>query len=666
MRMRAFRLDRRLVWAWLGLMATLHAWLASSVSDELSLIVDEIAHITAGYTYWQEHDYRLQPENGVLPQRWATLPLLLTRPQPASPDDPAWAQGDVWQLGDRFFHARGNDPAALLRASRTMIALLGGALVFVLGLWAWQLAGRGAAFVTSVLAAFSPTLLAHAGLATSDTAGTLGFIVALGAWWKLLHRVTTGRVVAAGVAAGVLALSKFSAVLFPPLALALLAVRLARPTSLRVGRRRFTGVGRAWMLGGAGIGAAVVALTLLWAGYGFRYRAAGEAAPAGARFFHTWDEVLLNPSREAGMLMADGTREDPTLMEPGIVQRFVRWVRERRALPEAWLHGLAYVDVSARYRPAFFAGEWKATGWWNFFPVAYLMKSTWSELTLHALGLAALIGAARDRRGRALLYRAAPLLAFIAVYGGFSLCSSLNIGHRHILPLYGAAAVLAALAWSRHPGRLARLSIALALVVHLGTSLSARPDYLAYFNALAGGTRGAHHYFADSSLDWGQDLPRLARWLEGVPGKEPVYLSYFGTADPQHAGLRVYRIGDTFSDARPRQLLRRWHGGWFVISATMWQRVYTQVRGPWTSGYEQRYQELRRWFDAGPEAAAELDAAEVQTRLAQYEHLRFGRLCHYLHDRVPDERIGATLLAFRLSEAEVEQALEAPLTFVAP
>lgn len=647
--------------AWLGLMAAVHAWMASSVSDEFSLTVDEIAHVTAGYTYWNEHDYRLQPENGLLPQRWATLPLLFTRPNPTAPDDPAWQRGDVWQLGDRFFHARGNDPAALLRASRTMIALLGGALVFVLGLWAWQLAGRGAAVVTSVLAAFSPTLLAHAGLATSDTAGALGFIVALGAWWKLLHRVTLVRVLTAGLAAGALALSKFSAVLLPPIALILIGLRLARRAPLRTGPRRVGGLARLFVLAGAGVGAAIVAIALLWAAYGFRFSAAGRNAPEGARFFHTWEEVLLNPSREAGMVMADGTREEPTLMEPGIVQHFVRWARVRRVLPEAWLHGLAYVDVSARYRPAFFAGEWRATGWWNFFPVAYLTKSTWGELALHALGLAVLIVAARDRRGRALLYRAAPLLVFVAVYGAFSLGSSLNIGHRHILPLYAAAAVLAGVALSRHTTALVRLIGVVALLAHVVASLATRPDYLAYFNAFAGGAPGAHRYFADSSLDWGQDLPRLARWLENVPAEERVYLSYFGTADPTHAGLRVYRIGDTFSDARPRHLLRRWRGGWFVISATMWQRVYTQVRGPWTPGYERRYQELRVWFEASSGAPTELSAEEMQTRLAQFEHLRFGRLCHYLRERAPDDRIGATLLAFRLTDAEVDQALNDPL-----
>lgn len=38
-----------------------------------STAFDEIAHVTAGYSYWAYNDYRLHPENGNLPQRWVSL-----------------------------------------------------------------------------------------------------------------------------------------------------------------------------------------------------------------------------------------------------------------------------------------------------------------------------------------------------------------------------------------------------------------------------------------------------------------------------------------------------------------------------------------------------------------------------------------------------------------
>jgi hypothetical protein len=38
---------------------------------------DEPQHLTAGYSYWVTNDFRLDPENGNLPARWAALPTAM-------------------------------------------------------------------------------------------------------------------------------------------------------------------------------------------------------------------------------------------------------------------------------------------------------------------------------------------------------------------------------------------------------------------------------------------------------------------------------------------------------------------------------------------------------------------------------------------------------------
>src|SRR5208337_2826288 len=112
----------------------LYWWMATSVSDTQCTTGDEIAHLTAGYSYWTTNDYRLQPENGNLPQRWAAIPLLASRPRFPSLDQNAWRISDVWDMGFQWFYTNGNDLAAMLRSGRRMIALFGvamGALVFL-------------------------------------------------------------------------------------------------------------------------------------------------------------------------------------------------------------------------------------------------------------------------------------------------------------------------------------------------------------------------------------------------------------------------------------------------------------------------------------------------------------------------------------------------------
>jgi len=668
MRARGNGLPRWAVWCWLALMAVAHAWQAASVSDTFSTTADEIAHLTAGYAYWQDQDYRLQPENGLFPQRWAALPLLGRDLKQLDRSHKAWAEANVWVVGENFFHRSGNDLAAMLRSGRAMISLLGAVLVFAVGLWAWQLTGAFGAVVASTLAAFSPTLLAHAGLVTSDTAAALGFVLASAAWWRVLHRVTPGRILWAGLALGYLLLAKFSAVLFAPMALVMLTVRLLRRAPLN-GRRGFA---RLAPLALAGVGAVVIAWTTVWAGYGFRYTATGPRAPAEAHFAMPWDSVMIAQPKRSALLMADGKPQGADVfLKPGPVQTIVAWGTAHHVLPEAWLYGFAFVDRSSRYRPAFFAGEWNAVGWKTFFPVAYLLKSTIPELLLHALGLACLLAAARrSRAGRTLLYKMTPLLTVLVVYGAFSVQSSLNIGHRHILPMYACAAVLAsAVACVRTSPRLFRALVAAALAAQIGTSLLARPDYLPYFNPLAGGTENGYRYFVDSSLDWGQDLPRLKKWLDARPDRDPVFLSYFGSGSPRYYGIDATRIGDTYFDfsGSARQIVPPLRGGWFIISATMWQRVYTHVRGPWTAAYEERLRQMRPWIRQlnvtaqtpvhDPEGR-EITPAALADLLVDFEHLRFGRLCYVLRQRPPDARIGATFLAFHLSDAEVAAAFD--------
>ena len=62
------------------LLAALHAALAITAAIEKSPTFDEPTHLTAGYSYWLKNDYRLDPENGNWPARWAALPLVLSRP----------------------------------------------------------------------------------------------------------------------------------------------------------------------------------------------------------------------------------------------------------------------------------------------------------------------------------------------------------------------------------------------------------------------------------------------------------------------------------------------------------------------------------------------------------------------------------------------------------
>src|ERR1700747_2162780 len=82
------------------LLAALHAALAITAAIEKSPTFDEPTHLTAGYSYWLKNDYRLDPENGNWPARWAALPLILSRP--TFLENTAWRQAGVWAVSENI------------------------------------------------------------------------------------------------------------------------------------------------------------------------------------------------------------------------------------------------------------------------------------------------------------------------------------------------------------------------------------------------------------------------------------------------------------------------------------------------------------------------------------------------------------------------------------
>jgi hypothetical protein len=167
------------------------------------------------------------------------------------------------------------------------------------------------------------------------------------------------------------------------------------------------------------------------------------------------------------------------------------------------------------------------------------------------------------------------LLLPAALTLGLAVRSSLDIGLRHVLPAYPPLFLAAGWAFSAALARARRAALAAGALLAAGLaaeSVAAAPDYLAFFNAAAGGSRGGVRHLGDSNLDWGQDLPLLAAWQARHP-EEPLYLAYFGLVDPAFYGIRYrnlpggYPFGETPS-------LPGEDGAVVAISATKLQCLY--------------------------------------------------------------------------------------------
>jgi len=485
--------------------------------------MDEQNHIARGLAYLRTGDLRLSVEHPPLVNALCALPLLLC-PQIKLPlDHPSWQSGAWYAFADEFlWRANAADVDCIVFLTRLPViglALLLGALVYR---WARELGGVRAGLLALFLLACDPNILAHARLVTTDMGVTVFSFLAAYTLWRVLQRgpgsqpgETSGKWrenvppllspgakqkgererglggegLLAGIALGLALTAKFSALLLVPLFLILVLWQAITRRTLRP----------------------LLALTLIlvlasftiWAVYGFE----------------------IGPPSTGG----------PSLPAPS----YLRGVQ-------------AILRRTEGGNPAFLMGRYSTTGWWYYFPVAFLIKTPVPTLLLL---LVSLVLTVRHRTWNRDLFLLLPMIAFF----GVNLFSRLNIGYRHLLPVLPFVFVYTARVtssefrvqgsrfwvsgsesqtWTLKPetGSLTRAIGGLLAVWYLLSALLIYPDYLAYFNELAGGPANGYRWLVDSNLDWGQDLPGLRRYVE-ARGLTQVYLSWFGSARPEHYAI---------------------------------------------------------------------------------------------------------------------------------
>jgi hypothetical protein len=574
-----------------------------------------------------------------------------------------WSKIGSWAESQRFFYSLGNDPSAMLLQARTMISLLGASLGALVFLWSRELFGTRGGYLSLLLFVFCPNMLAHGALVTADMVAALGFFAATFSFWKLSHRVSWLNLLFSVLALCGLALAKMSAFLILPIFGLILAVRFVsrRPIEFQLFRYQ--------MVEGRFAKAAIWSLLLvlqlvavvgfLWLAYNFQYSTrpqnlVGPLDP-GSPNFSFWSGAAL---------------------KSWLIQN----ISQTGLLPPAYLEGLRLVLQASESRSAFLCGSYSEQGWWWFFPFAFLIKTPIASLLLFFFSLVTLVfrscfqirwatTESSDSRGPS-LYDLSPLLILGGIYGLVCLTSHLDIGLRHLLPVYPVLFVLAGANtfWLTVKKIVGTLVLAALLAGTVAESLGAWPNYLAFFNQLVGGPRNGYQYLVDSSLDWGQDLPGLHYWLEkNLPeaSNTNVYLSYFGTGDPKYYGIKAHLLPGYLEADTPQYFPLR--DGVYCLSATMLQGVYSRFHRPWTPANEALYGQVlgavNQWRSTANDAIArdhllkEHGAEEWTDCFNLYGALRLARLCAYLRHRVPDAEIGYSILIYRLSDAEIRLAL---------
>ena len=504
--------------------------------------IDEGAHVACGIEWLEKGQYRYETLHPPLARISVALGPYLAGVR-------GTGQPYMWGEATYILSSNGNYWHNLTLARMAVLPYFA-LLTTVVFLWARRLYGAPAGLLAAAVFTLLPTVLAHSAVATTDIAFTAFFCAALYRFTLLLEKPDWRNGVWFGVTAGLSLSTKLSTVVFLPACMGLILLLY-----LLSGRAERRALVKPALL------AVVCAVLVVWSAYRFSHASLAEATAlpqrAAAKVFgkSSW--------------LTNGVQTTAAKIQVPAPEFFdgIRSVREQ----------------NREGRRNFLFGHVKRDGWWYFFLVALTLKTPLAVLLLAAFGAGTTLGP--WWRDRSKWEEVAPLGAAIAILI-VTAPSHINIGVRHVMPEFVFLSMFAGTAlvalWRANRWRLLARCAAMLLCIWLVvSSIRAHPDYLAYFNELGGSDPS--RLLVVSDFDWGQDLSRLATYLNEhqIPQVSVIYDGFF---DPPALGFpatRLMHCGDQPSGwvAMEIRVARRYSEcyPWFtqqtpvaIVGKTMW------------------------------------------------------------------------------------------------
>ncbi|MDD3487549.1 MAG: glycosyltransferase family 39 protein [Candidatus Moranbacteria bacterium] len=537
------------------------------VSRGDAAIMDEVAHIPAGYSYVHFQDYRLNPEHPPLLKDLAGIPLqFLGQYFPTDEDFWTTDANGQWNAGWRFMYWPTNNTEAIVFWSRLPIILIALVLGFAIFQWAKELFGVKAGLLALALYAFDPNILGHGHYVTTDLGIAAFCLFAFYFFIRYLKIPGWKNIVLAGIFLGLAALAKFSSVLlFPAFGLALFFYALARKEKLPFS---FLGSGKFKKFWAQKLWFYIATFVVILAIHGILIGLVYE--------FNTFRMPTEKIHQLIDTQLGGNTKQ--------LVSPYLHSMANNAILKPYVQYLIGFFMVFGRVaggNTTYFFGQVTNQSFRSYFPMVFLIKETLPFLILLFLSTAVGITMILKNNLPKFPKKIWPniknyldkhiaefsMISFVAVYAYVSITGNLNIGFRHLFPILPFLYILVAkevtIFGRRIEGKKTGVKVYWSAIMLLLVWLAAEtaftyPNYLAYFNETVGGPKNGYKYVTDSNCDWGQDLKRLTAWVNDNNINQ-IRIDYFGGGDV------IHYLGDKATI---------WHAdmgqepGWYAISAT--------------------------------------------------------------------------------------------------
>jgi hypothetical protein len=484
------------------------------------------------------------------------------------------ARETLWMAGT-LFQTPGNDGVAFINRFRVVMLGVALAMAALLGVFVWRLARSSGAnpsaaaagtILATALLALDPNFIAHSPLMKNDVASALMMLGLISSTWAAGRMLTLRRILTLSIWSAVALMVKLNAPLMIAGAAILLVGRAILPSPWRIEvwpvshRNAATRISRLRAAMATIVVMGLMTIAIIWPSYGFRF-APNSTGGSGLDMQSAIDACIMRQYEARhpnDVYPRDFSQDELANMPHPPVTLFAAWANRLQLLPQAFLAGLLFAFESVQVRDSFLCGKFSLVGSWWYFPFAIMVKTP--VATLVAFGAAVSFGLVcfvrRNRRSSAStnpklsegIWAASCLTLPVAIYLAAAMSSHVNLGLRHVFPIYLPLFALTGLAmsklWNSRPA-VALLAGVLVIFGLAGESLPSYPNFIPFFNVFASGSHGGLRLLSDSNLDWGQDLPLLAAWQRSHSDVK-LYLAYFGTADPAFYGIRYINQEDGY------------------------------------------------------------------------------------------------------------------------
>lgn len=528
------------------------------LANDDSLTFDEVAHIPAGYSYVSEFDYRLNPEHPPLIKIFSGIPLLFLNlnfetSQELWNETNDWGEYKQWQAGHHILHDAGNNVDQITFWARFPIILISIGLALLLFWWGKKIGGVATGIFALLLCVFDPNILGHNHLVTTDIGAATATALSFYFFLSFVRHPSWKNAALTGLALGIAQITKFSAILLIPFFLLLLAAFIIfKLFEVKNNKSRFIlrYATKSILIG-------VVIFFTIWITYiPLTYNMPTDVLTQIA-------PVKINPN--------DGFVDEKALS-------FILWSNENSITRSLGMYTQGVLQVKNRVKggnSTYFMEQVSGQSFPSYFPVAFLTKQTLFHLFFYVFAISTfLVLIYQDvlklfsqkikkslNEGRKYFlhnFTEISLILFIVFYFYISITGNLNIGFRHLFPvmplIYLVTARVCVNAYSKLINKKRILIVRYIFVVMITLMITevvfAYPYYISYFNQTVGGPKNGYKIMTDSNADWGQDLKRLAKYLDEHPEIDKIRLHYFGGDRPENR-LGKDRFVEWWESKRP-------------------------------------------------------------------------------------------------------------------